>query len=258
MSSTGAGYDLSAGTFSPDGRIFQVEYAKKAVENSGTAVGIKCTDGVIMGVEKILLSKMLVDGTNKRIHQIDRHIGLSIAGLVADGRQLANRAREEAKQYKSNYGGPCPPKVLGDRMAQFMHYYTLYGSIRPFGTSIMIIGYDQDDKKPYLSLVDPAGISFQFRGCAIGKGQNAAKTEIEKYKMFDMTCAEALKYVAKVLHLLHDEVKDKPFELEMSWICEASNWKHQLVPDNTKDRAEEWAKKSIEDDEMADDDDMED
>ena len=69
-----------------------------------------------------------------------------------------------------------------------------------------------------------------------------------------MTCREALNYVAKILHLLHDEVKDKPFELELSWICQESGWKHRFVPEEIVSAAEEWAKKAIEDDEMADDD----
>jgi 20S proteasome subunit alpha 7 len=84
----------------------------------------------------------------------------SMAGLVADGRQLVNRAREEALGYKKNYGGPIPPHVLADRMGQFVHYYTLYGSIRPFGTAIMLAGYDADEKKPSLYLVEPSGVTY--------------------------------------------------------------------------------------------------
>ncbi len=255
--SAGSGYDLSAGTFSPDGRIFQIEYAKKAVENSGTAIGIHCTDGVILGVEKILLSRMLVAGTNKRIHSIDRHVGMAMSGLTADGRQLVNRAREECSSYKKNYGGTIPPRMLADRMSQYVHYYTLYGSIRPFGASIILAGFDQDKSEPWLNLVEPNGVSFRFRGCAIGKGSQVAQTEIEKYKLFNMTCREALNYVAKVMHVLHDEVKDKPFELELSWICEASKWQHALVPSEIRDEAQNWAKKTIEEDEMDDDEDME-
>lgn len=257
MSSTGSGYDLSSGTFSPDGRIFQVEYAKKAVDKSGTAIGIRCSDGVIMGVEKLLLSKMLVAGTNRRVYNIDSHIGMSLAGLSADGRQLANRAREEAHQYKSNYGVSIPPKILTQRMGQYVHYFTLYGSIRPFGASTIFIGYDQDLEEPYLGLVEPSGVSFAYRGCAIGKGQQSASTEIEKYRMFDMTCREGIKYLAKIMHILHDEVKDKPFELEMSWVCKESNWKHEFVPNTLRDEAQTWAKNAIEEDEMADDDDDE-
>ncbi|KAF0762096.1 hypothetical protein AaE_003352 [Aphanomyces astaci] len=252
MSSTGAGYDLSVGTFSPDGRIFQVEYAKKAVENSGTAIGINCKDGVVMGVEKVLLSKLLVPGTHRRIHAIDRHIGLAISGLVADGRQLVNRAREEAAGYKKNYGSPIPPQVLADRMSQYVHYFTLYGSVRPFGTSIMLAGRDVDTGKTFLNVIEPSGVSYRYRGAAMGKGEQAAKTEIEKYKIFDLTCREAIKYIAKILNVLHDEVKH-PFELELSWLCEESNWQHQLVPGNIRDEATAWAVRSIQDDDIADD-----
>ncbi|TMW60751.1 hypothetical protein Poli38472_000793 [Pythium oligandrum] len=256
MSSTGAGYDWSAGTFSPEGRIFQVEYAKKAVENSGTTIGIKCKDGIIMAVEKTLLSKMLVPGTHRRIYAIDRHIGLSMAGLVADGRQLVNRAREEALSYKKNYGSPVPPHILAERMGQYVHYYTLYGSVRPFGASIILSGYDADEEKTTLHMIEPSGVTYSYRGCAIGKGQQAAKTEIEKYKLFDLTCREAMKYVAKILHTLHDEVRH-PFELELSWLCEETKWQHHLVPDNLRDEVNQWAKQAIEDEEMADDDDDE-
>ncbi|RLN95929.1 hypothetical protein BBJ28_00014038 [Nothophytophthora sp. Chile5] len=242
MSSTGAGYDYSAGTFSPEGRVFQVEYAKKAVENSGTTIGIKCSDGVIMGVEKTLLSKMLVPGTHRRIYGIDRHVGLSMAGLVADGRQLVNRAREEALSYKKNYGSSIPPHLLAERMGQFVHYYTLYGSIRPFGTAVMLAGYDADEQKTSLYMVEPSGVTYSYRGCALGKGQQAAKTEVEKYKL---------------LHTLHDEVRH-PFELELSWLCQESNWQHHLVPDKLRDEVNEWAIQSIKEDEMADDDDDDD
>mmetsp|Transcript_40904 Transcript_40904/g.130680 ORF Transcript_40904/g.130680 Transcript_40904/m.130680 type:complete len:82 (-) Transcript_40904:709-954(-) len=76
MSSIGTGYDLSATTFSPDGRVFQTEYATKAVDNSGTAIGVKCKDGVVLGVEKLVISKMLVEGSNRRIHTVDRHAGM--------------------------------------------------------------------------------------------------------------------------------------------------------------------------------------
>merc|ERR1712187_277171 len=100
MGGTGAGYDLSATTYSTDGRVFQVEYAQKAVENSGTAVAICCKDGIIFATEKFLLSKMLVPGTIKRIFPVTRTSGIAIAGFSADGRQIVNRARSEASSYK--------------------------------------------------------------------------------------------------------------------------------------------------------------
>lgn len=99
MASSGSGYDLSASTFSPDGRIFQVEYASKAVENAGTALGLKCKNGVVLCVEKPLMNKMLLPSSSRRIHTIDTHSGVAITGFVSDGRQIVNRAREEAANY---------------------------------------------------------------------------------------------------------------------------------------------------------------
>ena len=141
MSSTGAGYDLSATTYSPDGRLFQVEYANKAVENSGTVIGLKCADGALLCVENIILSRMMLPTSNRFIYNVDKHLGLAIAGNTADGRQLANRAREEADNYRNQYGSDMPPYILADRISQFMHFYTLHGAVRPFGSSAVIIGY---------------------------------------------------------------------------------------------------------------------
>ncbi|PHT63475.1 Proteasome subunit alpha type-3 [Capsicum annuum] len=82
MSSIGTGYDLSVTTFSPDGRVFQIEYAAKAVDNSGTVVGIKCKDGIVLGVEKLIASKMMLPGSNRRIHSVHRHSGMGHPGVL--------------------------------------------------------------------------------------------------------------------------------------------------------------------------------
>lgn len=101
MASSGSGYDLSSSTFSPDGRIFQIEYAAKAVENAGTALGLRCADGVVLCVEKPLVNRMLVaKTTGRRIHTVDEYAGVAITGFVSDGRQIVNRAREEASSYE--------------------------------------------------------------------------------------------------------------------------------------------------------------
>ena len=126
MSSIGTGYDQSTTTFSPDGRVFQVEYATKAVDNSSTAVGIRCKDGVVMCVEKPKLSKMLVEGTNRRIMTVDMQSGICISGMVADARQIVNYARREATGYLDFYGGSIPGTVLANRISGMMHTYTLY------------------------------------------------------------------------------------------------------------------------------------
>ncbi|TDG98476.1 hypothetical protein EPR50_G00200790 [Perca flavescens] len=224
MSSIGTGYDLSASTFSPDGRVFQVEYAMKAVENSSTAIAIRCKDGVVFGVEKLVLSKLYEQGSNKRIFNIDRHVGMAVAGLLADARSLSEVAREEASSFRSNYGHDIPLKHLSDRVAMYVHAYTLYSAVRPFG-------------------------------CRKNTKQ-AAKTEIEKLQMKEMTCREIVKEVAKIIYIVHDEVKDKAFELELSWVGEVTNGRHELVPKDVREEAEKYAKDSLEEEDDSDEDNM--
>uniref|UniRef100_A0A7N8XJP5 Proteasome subunit alpha type n=1 Tax=Mastacembelus armatus TaxID=205130 RepID=A0A7N8XJP5_9TELE len=249
MSSIGTGYDLSASTFSPDGRVFQVEYAMKAVENSSTAIGIRCKDGVVFGVEKLVLSKLYEEGSNKRIFNIDRHVGMAVAGLLADARSLADVAREEASNFRSNYGHDIPLKVnpFSDQHLLFMLMLVL--------CSFILGSYDKDDG-PQLYMVDPSGISYGYWGCAIGKAKQAAKTEIEKLQMKEMTCRELVKEVAKIIYIVHDEVKDKAFELELSWVGEITNGRHELVPKDVREEAEKYAKDSLEEDDDSDEDNM--
>jgi len=243
MSGIGTGYDLSCTSYSPDGKVFQIEYASKAVDNSGTAVGIRCKDGVVFGVEKLVISKMLEPGSNRRIMGVDRHIGACFAGLSADARHLVNRARSEAKSYRNFYHDPVPGKVLVERVAGFVQAYTLYGHLRPFGVSLLLGTWDQDG--PQMFMIEPSGLSYGYFGTAVGKGRQAAKGELEKLKLQEMSVVEAVKEVAKIIHQVHDDVKDKDFELELSWICEASGRMHEMVPKNVFDEAEAYAKAAL-------------
>ncbi|KAH9366844.1 hypothetical protein HPB48_018457 [Haemaphysalis longicornis] len=172
MSSIGTGYDLSASQFSPDGRVFQVEYAHKALENSGTALAIRGRDGVVFAVEKIVVSKLYEVGANKRIFTVDKHIGVAVAGLLADARQVVETARSEASSYRSDYHSAIPLRFLKDRLALYMHAYTLYSSVRPFGCSLLLGSFDPTDGAQ-LYCVEPSGTSWGYLGCAIGKAAQA-------------------------------------------------------------------------------------
>ncbi|KAJ6233852.1 proteasome subunit alpha type-3 [Anaeramoeba flamelloides] len=242
MSGIGTGYDLYPTTFSPDGRIFQVEYAHKAVENSSTAIGLCCKDGVVFGVEKIILSKMLVEGTNRRVFSVGEHIGIATAGLTADGKRIVQNARQEAKNYENFTSDIIPIHVLTERLSIYVQVFTLYNYIRPFGCSLMIGSYDEE-KGPSLYCIEPDSVALGFYGCAIGKGKQEAKTEISKLKLSEMTCKDAVKEIAKILiKTVHDETKEKEMELEMSWVCKETKGKHKLVPKKLIEEAVEWVK----------------
>jgi len=248
MSGIGTGYDLSATTYSPDGRVFQIEYAAKAVENSGTAAAIRVKNGVILAVEKIIVSKMLVEGSNKRIFNADRHVGVAAAGLVADARQLVNRARSESVNYLNFYGSRISPKLLCDRLSGYVQMHTLYGYIRPFGCSILLGSYH--NSSPELYMIEPSGISYGYYGCAIGKAKANARTEIEKLSLSQMTMKEGVNELARIIYTIHDDVKDKDFELEISWVGEETEGEHQFVPKPLKDEAIRLAVQSLKESDM--------
>lgn len=263
MASSGSGYDLSPSTFSPDGRIFQIEYASKAVENAGTALGVRCKDGIVLAVEKPLASKMLLPTSSRRIHTIDEHSGLAFTGFVSDARQIMNRARQDALAYAKNYGTKIPPAVLAERLASYVHYFTLHGALRPFGSTILLASYDPDEKRHELHMIEPSGVTYEYFACAAGKGRQAARTELEKLALGNkregssentVTVADGMKQLARIITILRsDAPESKPFELEMSVLSEGSGWKHVGVPKGTIKDVQATAKAELEDEEEEDD-----
>ncbi|ETW84575.1 threonine protease [Heterobasidion irregulare TC 32-1] len=244
MTSIGTGYDLSASTYSPDGRIFQVEYANKAVENSGTAIGLRVKDGVVLAVEKLVHSKLLVPGVNRRIQTIDRHIGLATAGLLADGRHIARVASEEARGSREYHNGPVSIEPIAKRVGGYVQAYTLYSSVRPFGISTILGGVDKNG--PALFVVEPSGVFYGYHGAAVGKGRQLAKTELEKLKLSELSTREAVLEAARIIYLVHDDAKEKEFELEMSWIGDETGGRHVPVPQDLFDEADRKAREALE------------
>ena len=219
-------YDLSSSTYSPDGRIYQIEYAAKAVENSGSCVGLRCSDGVVFAAEKLVVSKLLVAGSSQRMHHVGRHHALCVAGLSADCRQLVVRARQEASSWLSLYGTPMPTRVLAERVGSYVHQHTLFAWMRPFGAAVLLSGWDAEDGYRLYAL-DPAGSALGYSAASLGKAASAARNELEKLSLSAMTVEQALAEAARVIHRVHDDVKDREWELELSYISDAA--KHQHV-----------------------------
>ncbi|KAK9352649.1 nucleophile aminohydrolase [Lipomyces doorenjongii] len=252
MTSIGTGYDLSNSVFSPDGRNFQVEYASKAVEADGTAIGIKCKDGIVFAVEKIVSSKLLVPGANKKIQTIDKHIGVAYSGLTPDGRHLVSQGRSEAYTWRGTYKVPISVTSLTDRLAGYVQAYTLYNSVRPFGISAIIGGVDHSG--PHLYTIEPSGAYWGYLGAATGKGRQAAKSELEKLDLPNISARDAVKAAAKIIYATHDDAKDKDFELEISWVSTSeTKGVHEFVPKQLLEEAERLAKEEDEDEEMEED-----
>lgn len=245
MSSIGTGYDLSSSIYSPAGRVFQTEYAGKAVESSGTALALRGKDGVVFAVEYIVQSKLHEKAPHHRIFNVDKHIGMVCTGFLSDGRMVANKARDEACDYHQRYGVPIPCKVLNERVSAYMHGFTLLGYQRPLGASVLMGSYNEVDG-PELYMAEPSGVSWGYYGSAVGKGAAAAHSEIEKLKLSEMTCRELVNEAAKIIYAVHDEVKDKHFNLFLSWVSAETLGKHTLVPEDVHNAAEAFAKAALE------------
>lgn len=223
MAGTGSGHDQSTDVFSAEGRVFQVEYAGKAVDNSSTAVAACCKDGVVVAVEKIHTSRMLEKGSNNRIHAVDRQAGICICGLLPDGRAIISRARQEAENSRDIFATPIRGAVLANRVGEFMHVYTTHFAYRPFGCSAIIASYADDG--PQLFVSDPSGTVAGYYGVALGKAKTVAKSELEKLDFSSLTCEDAVGKLVSILHDVHDKQKDKLYEVEVAWVCDKSDRK---------------------------------
>ncbi|GAF87549.1 unnamed protein product, partial [marine sediment metagenome] len=135
-------YDRASTIFSPDGRLFQVEYAREAVKRGTTTVGLKYTNGVVLIVDKRISSSLIEPDSIEKIFQIDDYIGCATSGLIADARALVERTRLDVQINEITYGEKIPIKTLVKRICDFKQSYTQYGGARPFGTTLLIAGVD--------------------------------------------------------------------------------------------------------------------
>ena len=224
-----SGYDISTDTYSPEGRVFQVEYATKAVDNQGTVIGIRCVDGVVLAAEKLLPSRNLDKRALQRVFQVDKQCGVCIGGSQPDGLFAMRQAREECSTYRSLNGNPIMGKTIAARIGEFLHMFTLYGAYRPLGCSLLVASYADDG--PKLHMVDPSGTSTEYIGCAAGKAKTEAKSELEKLEFSKITCKEAVEKVQHILHTLHDDTKDTYFQFEFGWVTDETDRTFGFVPD---------------------------
>lgn len=185
-----AGYDRAITVFSPDGRLFQVEYAREAVKRGTTSIGIKCSEGIVLAVDKRTTSNLVEATSIEKIFKIDEHIGAATSGLVADARALVERARVEAQINKITYSEPIRVDSLSKKLCDMLQMYTQNGGVRPFGSALIIGGvYDGSCK---LFETDPSGALIEYKATAIGSGRSAAMDIFEDQYKDDMNLNEAI------------------------------------------------------------------
>ena len=223
-----AGYDTSCTTLSQEGRIYQIEYATKKIENSSTVLGIIFNDVVVIVSEKIKESRAIVSGSNPTIYSIAKHIGIGICGLLPDGRNIVSRAKLEASTYFKNYGIPISGQILAERLSIYVHAHTCHWGARPFGCCVFISSYDTD-KKFHLYMLENNGNFFEYFACAEGKGRQIVKATMEKdnFEIRNCNINEGLKKVLKIIIKSYEGEKETEYDVGV--ISVGNNYQHDVI-----------------------------
>jgi len=202
-------YDRGVNTFSPEGRLFQVEYAIEAIKLGSTAVGIQTAEGVVLSVEKRLTSTLLDSSSVEKIMEVDTHIGCAMSGLVADARTMIEHARIESQNHSFNYD----EKMTVEACTQAICDLALrFGEdrknkeeqmSRPFGVALLVAGIDENG--PVLYHTDPSGTFLQFDAKAIGAGSEGAQTALQEQYNKSMSLKEAETLALSILKQVMEE-----------------------------------------------------
>lgn len=191
------GYDRAITMFSPDGRLLQVEYAKKTVKQGSTAIGLVCKDGVVLLADKRIVDTLVVPESVEKIFQIDDHIASTASGILSDARVLIERAQMKAQQHSVTYDTQVDVLSIVKNVCDLKQICTQSGGLRPFGVSLLIAGIDDD--KPRLFETDPTGIYFEYKASVIGEGEtDVEKILHEEYKE-NMDINQGIKLAVKAL-----------------------------------------------------------
>jgi proteasome alpha subunit len=207
-------YDRAITVFSPDGRLFQVEYAKEAVKRGATAIGLVCVDTAILVAHKNIISNLLVPESMKKIFRVDEHIAITASGLVADARRLVDLARYEAHKHRLLYNEPIAVESVSRHLCDTMQIYTQYGGIRPFGVSLLIAGFDT---MPRVYEAEPSGALTGYKAVAVGSGKKEVDEFFEKEYNEKLSFEDGVNLAIRALKKTTDS-KLKPENLDIAKI----------------------------------------
>ncbi len=192
------GYDRAITMFSPDGRLLQVEYAKKTVRQGSTAIGMVCRDGIVLITDKRIVDSLVVAEAVEKIWQVDDHIAATASGILSDARVLIERAQLRAQQHRVTYDSAIDVLSVVKDVSNLKQFCTQSGGLRPFGVSLLIAGIDDTGAK--LFETDPTGIYFQYRATVIGEGEPEIEEVLKKDYREDLTMEEAIKLGLRALY----------------------------------------------------------
>ena len=203
MFAPSAGYDRAITIFSPDGRLYQVEYALETVRRGSLAVGIRADSGVVLAVEE-RGRKLQSDDSVIKMFQIDDHVGAVGAGYIPDARIQVDNARVMAQSNRLIYDEPVDIESIAKRIADLNQQYTQYAGVRPFGVSLIIAGVDENNG-PTVFLTDPTGAYSGFHAIAIGQGSDQVNDYLEKNYKADLSLEEAVTLAIECIYLVSED-----------------------------------------------------
>lgn len=198
-------YDRGITIFSPDGRLYQVEYAREAVERGSPTVGVRTAEGVVLAADRQLRSPLIERESIEKIHSVDNHIGIASAGHVADARQLVDHARQQAQLEQLRYGEEIGVETLTKAVTDHIQQYTQVGGARPFGVALLIGGIE--DGQPRLFEADPSGTPYEWQAVAVGGGHASIREHLEEEYDSELDQEAGIKLALEALAAEHDELE---------------------------------------------------
>ena len=190
-------YDRAITVFSPDGRLFQVEYALAAVDRGPTIIGVSCPEGVVIGAEEKVESKLQDPNFSQKIFAVDEHLGAAVVGISSDARILIDESRVYSQSNRLMYDESIDVEIVTKRIGDVMQIYTQHAGVRPFGVSLIFGGVDKTGAKLYAT--DPIGSYRSYKALAIGIGRETAENILREEYRDDLKLEQAVSLAVKCL-----------------------------------------------------------
>ena len=225
-------YDRGITIFSPDGRLYQVEYAREAVKRGTASIGVRTPEGVVLAVDKRIRSPLMERDSVEKIHKADDHIGIASAGHVADARQLIDFARRQAQVNELRYGEPVGVETLTKEVTDYIQQYTQVGGARPFGVALIIAGIA--DGEPKLYETDPSGTPYEWKALAVGADRGDIREYLEENYTDEMTLEEGIELALASLASVNDD-ELRPEGIGVATIDTETETFHELTEDEREE-----------------------
>ena len=229
-------YDRGITIFSPDGRLYQVEYAREAVKRGTASIGVRTSDGVVLAVDKRIRSPLMERSSVEKIHKADDHIGIASAGHVADARQLIDFARRQAQVNQLRYGEPVGVETLTKEITDYIQQYTQVGGARPFGVALIIAGIANGE--PRLYETDPSGTPYEWKALAVGADRGDIREYLEEHYSEEMDLDAGIDLALAALESVNEEGL-APEGIGVATIDVDTEMFHELTDDEKRTHLEE-------------------